>query len=163
MGVSLPSDIVLDVMRNADPTRLAAAAGKLRSIDGDGATAGFAGVLNDAGGMSPRALGLDQPLAAEHLAFGRAEPQGSHVDFERMVLRNLLESLLPDASSGTFGTGPSAGVWRSLAADQLAGLYADAGGLGIAQTLSAGADGGSGATEQQWPYFSNGKIEAFAG
>ena len=163
MGVSLPSDIVLDVMRNADPSRLAAATGKLRSIDGDGGSTAFAGVLNGAGGISPLPLTMDHTSADERLAAHQAGSQGSYVDFERMVLRNLLESLLPEASSGTFGTGPSAGVWRSLAADQLAGLYADSGGLGIAQSLAAGTGGSAAATELQWPYFTNGKIEAFAG
>lgn len=163
MGVSLPSDIILDVMRNADPARIEAAAGKLRSIDGDGGSTAFAGVLNDAMGVSPQPLAMDHTVADGPLASGRADSQGNYADFERMVLRNLLESLLPDASSGAFGTGPSAGVWRSLAADQLAGIYAESGGLGIAQSLSAGEGGSLAATEQQWPYFSNEKIEAFAG
>jgi hypothetical protein len=91
-----------------------------------------------------------------------ASAQGAYVDFERMVLRNLLESLLPTSESGAYGAGPSAGIWRSLAADQLAGLYAGSGGIGIAETLSAGKDR-DGSSQGGWPYFATDKIEAFSG
>ena len=76
------------------------------------------------------------------------------------MLRNLFESLLPKEESGAFGSGPSAGVWRSMAADQLAGLYAGTGGIGIAAELSSEVGGRDGS---QWPYFSTRKIEAFTG
>ena len=71
-----------------------------------------------------------------------------------MVLRNLFEALLPREETEAFGSGPSAGVWRSMAADQLAGLYAENGGFGIARTLTSPDGKTSMRSERQWPYFS---------
>jgi peptidoglycan hydrolase FlgJ len=164
MGVSLPSDLILDVMRNADPGRLSAATSKLQEIGGEGDTLQFAQMLEDADATSAQQGGTGEALAAgvsnapQHTA-----AQGQFVEFERMVLRNLLESLLPESRSGAFGAGPSADVWRSLAADQLAGVYAGSGGVGIADALSASGGEKPADAGLQWPYFSSGKIEAFVG
>lgn len=164
MAVSLPSDLILDVMRNADPARLSAATNKLQAIGGEGVTSEFAHMLDGAEGAVSRQEAAEH-AQAEGLPAG--PPQGAsqqhYVDFERMVLRNLLESLLPQANSGTFGSGPAAGVWRTLAADQLAGVYAGSGGVGIAEALSSGTGEQAAERGLQWPYFSTGKIEAFVG
>lgn len=146
MAVSLSSDLVADVMRAADPARLASAQAKLASTGGD-ATADFAAVLN--------------PIPAR--AATAATATDPYQGFERMLLRNMFETLLPQESSGAFGGGPSAGVWRSLAADQLAGVYSDAGGIGIARMLRGPEQEGGGQEQGAWPYFSTGKIEAFTG
>jgi hypothetical protein len=159
MGLSLPSDIVLDVMRNADPVRLSSATSKLQAIGAEGSSSDFAGVLSTAEGQAPLSLPVGDAAPARSASGAAAQ----HVEFERMVLRNLLESLLPDAASGVFGTGPSAGVWRSLAADQLAGLYAESGGIGIARTLSVETVSSPEVKDLQWPYFSSERIEAFSG
>lgn len=80
--------------------------------------------------------------------------------FERMVLRNLFESLLPDEQSGAFGGGPSAGVWRSMAADQFAGVYASTGGVGIARMLSRDSEPDVLRRDTQWPYFAMDSIDS---
>lgn len=157
MAVSLPSDLIVDVMRNADPARLRSAAEALQNLQPpDKELRAFAAVLDHAGPALPDSEVDKTP--SRGIGDTSRDP---HVEFERMVLRNLFESLLPSSDSGAFGTGPSAGVWRSLAADQLAGVYADAGGIGIAATLESSAGGGKAAA--QWPYFSMTKIEAFTG
>ncbi len=155
MGVSLPSDLILDVMRNADPAKVRVATAKLeaQSLDG-GMSDGFATALN----------GLNSSHGTSRIT--RSSPGDSpkvYEDFERMVLRNLMESMLPSVESATFGTGPSAGVWRSLAADQLAGLYAGSGGIGIAASLSPEGEGADSTRSAQWPYFQTDQIEAFSG
>lgn len=81
--------------------------------------------------------------------------------FERLVLRNLFETLLPGEESGSFGEGPSAGVWRSMAADQLAGVYSEQGGIGIARMVSDNTS--TLRREGQWPYFSQGAISTVKG
>jgi peptidoglycan hydrolase FlgJ len=164
MGVSLPSDLIVDVMRNADPSRLSAATSKLQAIGGEGVASQFAHMLEEVDAAPAQQDGSVHALAGDHPDPPQlAAAEGHHVEFERMVLRNLLESLLPESSSGAFGAGPSAGVWRSLAADQLAGLYAGSGGVGIAEALSAGDGERAADRGLQWPYFSTGKIEAFVG
>jgi len=156
MAISLSSDLIADVMRMADPARLTAATAKLQSLQPPGQShEGFANVIEQTGTTLP----LSERATALHQMAKATAPE-PYVEFERMVLRNLFESLLPREESGAFGSGPSAGAWRSLAADQLAGLYAGTGGIGIAAELSSDA-GGNG--ETQWPYFNTRKIEAFTG
>ena len=74
--------------------------------------------------------------------------------FEQMVLRNLFESLLPGEESGAFGSGPAAGVWRSMAADQLAGVYTNSGGVGLQAMLGPDRVQHGPRREVSWPYFS---------
>lgn len=169
MAVSIPSDLILDVMRNADPARLNVAKSKLHSLDDrEGSPVDFANVLGGIdtnvarGGSAAVVNNQGKPPELPSGGVQTAAMTDAHVDFERMVLRNLFESLLPSEGSGAFGSGPSAGVWRSLAADQLAGVYADEGGVGIASSLTAHQQSAGGAGPE-WPYFSTGKIEAFTG
>jgi hypothetical protein len=167
MGVSLPSDLILDVINSADPAQKRMAAAKLQSLDRNGADpsafpAMLDGLVAMPGGSSPAVASAFREAAPSPRIPSKAEP-GAYVEFERMVLRNLFESLLPDAGSGAFGTGPSAGVWRSLAADELAGLYAGTGGLGIASTLSAETHREDAPDQLQWPYFSTEQIRAYTG
>ena len=170
MAVSLPSDLIVDVMRNADPARLQTARAKLESFqEPEGNATGFAALLGRMDGDRLAAARTEALPGSRNGVLpapqhGGVESAGeAYADFERMVLRNLFESLLPGAQSGAFGSGPSAGVWRSLAADQLAGLYADAGGIGIARTLAGDEARNGGAEEAQWPYFRPGPVQAFTG
>jgi len=167
MAVSLPSDLIVDVMRNADPARLSTATARLQALSADDRiTEGFANLLGrmDDVTVNSGSLQNGSPTHAisSRVAADRSAPD-AYLDFERMVLRNLLETLLPGAESGAFGTGPSAGVWRTLAADQLAGLYAGSGGIGIAEVLSGKDEQLDRQAQTEWPYFSTDTIKAFAG
>ena len=167
MAVTLPSDIVLDVIRGADPARLKMAAAKFGGMP-EGPpikTAAFADVLNAEGseavpefGQRFASLFSDAP---ESGAQGQAaEP---HKAFERMVLRNMFELMLPSEESGIYGGDSSAGIWRSLSADQMAGVYAERGGIGIAQSLLASPEKPTMMPQEQWPYFNTSGIRGFAG
>ena len=167
MGLSLSSDLVADVLRSADPARLRAATARLQALESeDDGVKGFTNLLGSLdSGRTPdaSASGSSSLFAAQSVSGAEDFSTSAYVGFERMVLRNLLESLLPDAESGAFGKGPSAGVWRTLAADQLAGIYAHAGGIGIAESLASDGERARGAGELQWPYFSTESIKAFTG
>ncbi len=161
MAVTLPSDLIVDVLRNADPARQRAAAAKLEALSAQPGPV-FAGLLEGAGGAAPpgsSSLGQVSPSQESGGTGAGAAYQG----FERMVLRNMFETLLPAEDSGAFGEGPSAGIWRSMAADQFAGVYAKTGGIGIASTLAAADGAGAPVQQKQWPYFSLDKINAFTG
>lgn len=166
MGVSLPSDLIVDVMRNADPSRVKGAVAKLQSLGGpaEGGTS-FVSVLE----AQPHPWGgsagsLFSPVSPAAVPGSTSEAGSAYAGFEQMVLRNLLEQLLPDAESGAFGTGPSAAIWRSLAADQFANVYAQAGGVGIGSMLAEQEPPGvTQPAEQQWPYFDTSEIRAFTG
>jgi hypothetical protein len=171
MAITLPSDLIADVMRSADPSRVNSAARRLDSLKSNPGFEGFQAVLGRVGegighrqGSEPHAdLQTDvASRSAASLRSTKGAQSEAHVAFEQMFLRNLFESLLPPAETGVFGTGPSAGVWRSLAADQLAGLYAGSGGIGVAAKLSENMGATSHEIRSEWPYFGTDKIVAFA-
>lgn len=181
MAVTLSSDLIADVMRIADPSRLRTASAKLGGVAGAGAD--FAGMIGEAaasGRVRDRGDDLlaDVLGAADDAKRSMAEAQLGGVPqavaaaapgnepykaFEQMVLRNMFETMMPQADSGAYGTDSSAGIWRSLANDQLANVYADWGGLGIARTLAEPQSGGKVTTDGHWPYFETRQIRSFVG
>lgn len=153
MAVSLPSDLVADVMRNADPARRSVAVARLQAPSKP--ETAFASALES--------VPSTRDHASTHVAAkgaGGAAETSSVRGFEQMVLRNLFESLLPKEESGSFGSGPAAGVWRSMAADQLAGVYAENGGIGIARLLASEGSASAPRRDAQWPYFSLNSLRA---
>lgn len=162
MAVSLPSDLIADVIRNADPIRSRAATARLEE-----AGTGFDSVVSRLEIRSPAAEVEDLPRTRDAgKVSGRMPLDGkdsgtASQGFEQMVLRSLFENMLPAEDSGIFGGGPAAGIWRSMAADELAGVYARAGGIGIASMVSAHDAGGALRRETQWPYFALRDIHAF--
>ncbi|WP_421693061.1 rod-binding protein [Aestuariivirga sp.] len=169
MAVKLSSDLILDVMRNADPARRNAAVARLQSLQGSHQPA-FANAMDGLKGPQAKAASEHTFSFESTLPSGRStspargeEKSGAYQGFERLVLRNLFETLLPDENSGTYGGGPSAGVWRSMAADQLAGVYSASGGLGSASMLESSKASGAPEREAQWPYFSVSNIKTFSG
>ena len=91
---------------------------------------------------------------------GMASP---YVAFEQMFLRNMFESMLPSADSGLYGEGTAGGIWRSMSADQLANVFAKAGGIGIASSLDRTPHNQEIPASRQWPYFEIDEIRAFVG
>ena len=163
MAVRLPSDLVMDVMRNADPARRNAAVARLETAAQPAERqVAFQGMVD---ALAPEPAVAPGPTLSLPFAEGRSaarEAETPYLGFEKMVLRNLFETLLPESGTGAFGSGPSAGVWRSMAADQMAGVYTDAGGIGIARMLEQ-RDGGIDARQSQWPYFRAAPISGFTG
>jgi hypothetical protein len=182
MAVTLPSDLIADVMRFADPARLKTAAAKLSSEDKSGTA--FSGIMEKVG-PSSRVRDRTDDLVAEVLgaadegkletaaaklgahapdAVAKASPQDEpYKAFEQMVLRNMFESMMPGEESGVYGGDSSAGIWRSLANDQLAGVYAEWGGLGIARTLAEPQSASTVKSDGHWPYFEVSEIRGFVG
>lgn len=58
--------------------------------------------------------------------------------FDSIILRQMLESILPDCKGGTFGGGTAGGIWRSMMAEQIAGVLSKSNVLG---TSSIGKNG----------------------
>jgi hypothetical protein len=165
MAVELSSDFVIDVMRNADPAQKRLAEARLLAL-GNEFQDSFSEILKSSSDTSALELGEAIPsLTGQSTDSTMAGLRNSkpYEAFEQLVLRNLVETLMPDTESGAFGDGPSSGIWRSMAADQLASVYSKAGGIGIADMLlpENGSDQLRG--EQQWPYFSVGSIKSFSG
>jgi hypothetical protein len=175
MSVSIPSDLVLDVMRNAPSSRTGpeTAAQKLAMAGTATGPASFTDVVKGLAGSEGAKADLivdvldaaDSDLAAgaaNALSRHRTEGISPQAAFEQMFIRNMFESMLPAADSGIYGDeSASSGVWRSLAADQLASVYTDAGGLGLASKLSERNSPSNPVSMPQWPYFEQTVISSF--
>lgn len=167
MAVTLPSDLVLDVMRAADPVRSRETVARLNqgaSVDPGGRD--FATAMNDArtaDGAEPVTVpwmsgGISLPLRP-----GEANEPKTHAyrSFEKMMLQSMVETMLPAADTGVFGDQISGGVWRTMTADALSTAVADSGGIGIASIIASREDSSHMAHAGQWPYFGVSQIQSF--
>lgn len=158
MSIQPPSDILLDVVKAADPHKAQAMAARLRQ-----AASGPAGAADTAEGAlfddaladqatAPVALGEGTgPLgtfSARALSNATALSQRNEAPgaspyrrFEAMVLSGFVEQLLPKSSATLFGAGTAGQVWRSMLAERIADEVAKSGGIGIAQHLAAARSG----------------------
>ncbi|MGQ7792552.1 rod-binding protein [Faunimonas sp. B44] len=149
MAVNLPSDLILDVARAADPSRLRAAAERLHALplvplEEQGS---FTEAL-EARSASLRP-GPSDPMAtltalrngSALRAAGAGDERSVYRRFEAFVLQTFVESILPKEASSVFGKGTSGSIWRSMLAEQIAGQVAEAGGVGIADRLVAARSG----------------------
>ena len=138
MAISPPSDLVLDVVRAADPTQVQEAQAKLKS----NRAAFEATSLAEAGAGFQAAVGiLNRDSVTTHAAKegvsavgGKAIPEHLR-KFETMVLQNFVKSMLPAESEDTYGKGTAGEMWRGMMADQLGEALGKGGGIGIAESL----------------------------
>ena len=138
MSVQLPSDIVLDVARAANPVRYQAAVAKLSAA----AAGGFSTALDAARASAPPAPPADVHTVLTRLRSGstlaaRGKAGGPAEEFEAFVLQTFVESMLPKDADAVFGKGNAGGIWKSMLAEQIGAQIAKAGGLGIARTIDA--------------------------
>lgn len=194
MSVRIASDLVVSVMQAANPARAQAAAAKLSGLTGATAapTPAFASLFAETASAPQKARDLpgdlimdvmnaadSSRLAAASARLGATvqhgtrvaaeqhAPHDSYAKFEGFLLRSAFEDILPPADSGAFGDGFAGGVWRSMAAEQFANLFADRGGIGIADMLRRRAEAGQTASNApvaggQWPYFEMPKLSPLA-
>ena len=124
VSINPVSDIVLDVARAADPAKSRMAAEKLSrgEATNQASSSGFDTVLSNAT-TTPQALrnslGGGGTKSSEILPRMDARSK-AYKGLEQLVLKNLVESMLPKESEAFFGTGSAGDIWRSFLADQLA-------------------------------------------
>ncbi|QRM54258.1 rod-binding protein [Sinorhizobium sp. BG8] len=137
MAISPPSDLVLDVVRAADPAEVQQAQAKLKS----NRAAFEATSLAEAGNGFNAAVGiLNRDSASTVSATGSAKATDKAVPetyrkFEAMVLQNFVKSMLPAESEDVYGKGTAGEIWRGMMAEQIGDVIAKGGGIGIAETL----------------------------
>ena len=157
MSIQPPSDILLDVVKAADPQKAQAMAARLRQVASATASAAAGGAavegprFDDAlagENAAPVALGEGgSPLGtfsartlSNATALSSREPAGTpspYQRFEAMVLSGFVEQLLPKSSATLFGAGTAGQVWRSMLAERIADEVAKSGGVGLAQHLAS--------------------------
>jgi flagellar protein FlgJ len=135
MAILPPSDIVLDVLNNADPSRLEMAQAKLKA---GYATAEAQRLSNTDASFdsSLRADPTDTTFKIKHRLDGveKNEVPQTYRKFEAMVLQNFIKTMLPD-SDEVYGKGASGEIWKGMMAEQIANEIAKEGGIGIAESL----------------------------
>lgn len=137
MAISPPSDLVLDVVRAADPSQVEAAQAKLKATRAAFAAtslaekgAGFESaidILNSAGSKSG--------LANASPANKASEIPEAYKQFEGVVLQNFLKSMMPEESEAVYGKGNAGEIWKSMMAEQIGATIAERGGIGIAEQM----------------------------
>jgi peptidoglycan hydrolase FlgJ len=135
MAISPPSDIVLDVLNNADPSRLEVAqaqlkagqataeAKRLASTDASFNATLMKDAVSDAHKLKHRLDGIEKKEVPE-----------TYRKFEAMVLQNFIKSMLPE-NDEVYGKGTSGEIWKGMMAEKIADEIAKEGGIGIAEGL----------------------------
>jgi len=126
MSIRPPSDLVLDVVRAADPARAAAATARLARAEAQAAPATKAAFET--------ALRVAAPSRAGSAA-GADKSAAVGKGLEEMLMRQLLQDALPKKAAAVYGAGTAGDVWRSLFAEQLAHAMASAGRVGLSARL----------------------------
>lgn len=124
MAISAMSDLVLDVMRAAEPEAAQAARARLAAFADKNSAAQF----NIAGGAAP---------ASSHARAPDATPE-AFMRFEAMVLQSFFQTMLPKDSESVYGGGMAGEMWQSFLAEQLGETVARRGGIGIADSVLRG-------------------------
>lgn len=122
MAIAPVGDIVMDVVKAADPAEAEAARARLasgvRAADGDTFSLG----------AMPAASVPQRVETPQAKPFQR---------FEAMVLQNFIESMLPQGNESAFGAGMAGDMWKGLMAEKLSAVMSERGGIGIANRLLA--------------------------
>jgi Rod binding domain-containing protein len=61
-----------------------------------------------------------------------------HVQFEALLLQNMVEAMMPEDSEALMGSGTAGKMWKSMLAEKIAAEIARTGTLGIAKQLASG-------------------------
>jgi peptidoglycan hydrolase FlgJ len=143
MAFNPRTDVVLEVLSAADPSRANLAAQRLNALSRPNAPAtDFAANLDWAAGA---ASAMTSPVANAADARSRlAEAQGGpdklgqvKTQFEAMMLNSFVGEMLPKDTGEVFGQGMASNMWRSMLAEQVSMQIAKSGKLGLARRLLA--------------------------
>ena len=135
MSIQTATDIILDVVRAADPAVAQRAeamleAASIRKSEQAAATPAFQHqLLASANGSS---------VSMSAASVGDAAPVKSlevYQRFEAMILQNFVGSMLPKDSEQLYGEGTAGDIWKGMMAEQLGAVLAKGGGIGIAARM----------------------------
>lgn len=138
MAISPPSDLVLDVVKAADPLEVQAAQEKLKANQAAFAAnslaeagKGFTSAVDVLNRASSKA-GLDD---VKNRATTTEEIPQTYRKFEAMVLQSFIKDMLPKESEDVYGKGATGDIWKGMMAEQLGNTMAKGDGIGVAKQL----------------------------
>ena len=147
MAIKPSSDIVLEVLKAADPLRAQATTNRLTALGGGSVDAAddFTKVLD-----ATEQSSIERPEGAPDLSNFRARLSGvgldeanaqkaarTEVDFEASMLKTFVDAILPKDEADVYGQGSAGDIWKSMFADQIARQIAKSGAFGISKRLFA--------------------------
>ena len=145
MSIKPPSDIVLDVARNADADIAATATRRLEALASTQATdlPSFGVTLQGVGPRPAREAAATlagvklapRPQSAAHMGMAREREVAQQ--FEATVLSAFINDAMPKNASAYYGQGTAGDIWKSMLSDQIAHQLAKSGSLGLARRLFA--------------------------
>ncbi len=140
MAISPSSDLVMDVVRAADPSTLAEAQQKLQSAKASlqatrlkDKNAGFEVAMNTMNSAAANA-GLANRATSDIKTQDIPKP---YRQYEGVILQNFISGMLPKDSEAVFGKGNAGEIWKSMMAEQIGNTISERGGLGIAKQMYA--------------------------
>ncbi len=145
MSINPVSDIILDVARAANPGKSSAATERLwKGGAAEPDASEFSRLIRQGDSSDAGLRGRAELMSAKPStpAPGPADARTKAMKgIEQLVLKNLVESMLPQEESGLFGAGTAGDVWRSMLAEQLANQIGQSVDLGIVNSSGAGRSG----------------------
>ena len=136
MAISPPSDLVLDVVKAANPADVEVAQAKLAA---NRAAFAATSLAENGQGFGASVDALNSAATQAGLANANTHAAGTKVPqayrkFESMVLQNFVKNMLP-SSETLYGKGSAGEIWKGMMAEQLGDTISKNGGVGIAEKM----------------------------
>lgn len=133
MSIQTATDIILDVVRAADPAVAQRAeamleAASARKSGQAAATPAFQRQLLAATDTSAISVNSEVPAAPDRSL-------EVYQKFEAMILQSFIGDMLPTDSEQLYGKGTAGEIWKGMMAEQLGAVLAKGGGIGIAARM----------------------------
>ncbi|HEY8007923.1 MAG TPA: hypothetical protein VIE66_14245 [Methylocella sp.] len=148
MSINPASDIVLDVAKAADPIKFRVATEKLWEgnstfripMNGFDQTLARVNAMQE---VSRNSYAADGRGRFEILQHGGSQMK-AYKGLEQLILKNLVETMLPKDSGVLYGNGTAGDIWRSFLADQLANQVGKSIDLGVVPKSMPSSDSATG-------------------
>jgi peptidoglycan hydrolase FlgJ len=141
MAFNPRTDVIMEVLNAADPSRASLAAQRLSALAASNPTgADFSADLERAASPAaptPLANAADARARLAEMPGGPDKLGEAKTQFEAMMLNSFVGELLPKDASNVFGQGTAGDMWRSMLAEQVSLQIAKSGKLGLARRLFA--------------------------
>lgn len=133
MSIQTATDIILDVVRAADPAVAQRAeamleAASARKSEQAAATPAFQRQLLAATDTSAISVNSEVPAAPD-------KSLEVYQKFEAMILQSFIGDMLPTDSEQLYGKGTAGEIWKGMMAEQLGAVLSKGGGIGIAARM----------------------------
>jgi Rod binding domain-containing protein len=137
LAISPPSDLVLDVVKAADPLEVQAAQEKLKA---NRAAFRATSLAENGSGFSSKVDVLESATTKTDLEQVKVRGKTEEIPetyrkFESMVLQNFIKNMLPSDSEQVYGKGATGDIWKGMMAEQLGNVMSKGDGIGIAKQL----------------------------